>query len=308
MFLKASLMLRFCTLSFLLIILFSGSSCKRSTPLIEDEEAYRESIRQWQEQRLERLKGKTGWLNLAGLHWLEEGENSFGSAADNDIVFPEKAAAYCGTLTLEAGKVSLKAHPEAGITSEGVTVLQLDLIDDYSKPTTHLEQGDLAWYIIKRGEKYGIRLRDYRHPRIAELDQIPIYPVSLDYVVEATLVPFDEPKTMTVATPVEGFTETYHCPGELHFRLKGEKLVLHPFEAGKGYFLVLGDETSGMDTYGAGRFMYTIPDSTGRIILDFNRAYNPPCAFSPFATCPMPPRENLLAFPVEAGEKAVHLH
>ena len=115
------------------------------------------------------------------------------------------------------------------------------------------------------------------------------------------------PGTFTVATPVEGFTESYQCPGELHFQIKDEELVLYPFTSGKGYFLIIADETTGLETYGAGRFMYSDPDSTGRIILDFNKAYNPPCAFSPYATCPMPPRENFLPVAIEAGEKSVHL-
>ena len=112
---------------------------------------------------------------------------------------------------------------------------------------------------------------------------------------------------MTVGTPVEGYTEEYQCPGTLNFKLNGKKLELYPFTSGNGYFLVIADETTGLDTYGAGRFMYASPDSTGRIILDFNRAYNPPCAFSPFATCPMPPKENFLLVAIEAGEKSVHL-
>jgi uncharacterized protein (DUF1684 family) len=281
--------------------------CDTTHPVITDEPDYIESIEEWQHSRLERLKGKNGWLNLAGLFWLEEGENSFGSDPSNDIVFPDKADAFCGVLTLEGGKVELEVSKEVAIAHEGIPVSMLELKNDHEDNTTHLQQGDLAWYIIKRDEKYGIRMRDYKHPRIDELDHIPAYPINTDYVVEASLVPFDEPRTMTVATPVEGFTESYQCPGELHFRLNRKDLVLYPFSSGKGYFLVIADETTGLETYGAGRFMYSTPDSTGKIILDFNRAYNPPCAFSPFATCPMPPRENFLEVSIEAGEKSVHL-
>ena len=283
-------------------------ACGSGPDLISDEDAYVEEIEQWRESRIERLKQKNGWLNLAGLHWLKEGENTFGSDKSNHIVFPEKADPFCGTLTLAGGKLTLQVKEGVSIIHDSIAVSELVLNSDHDKNTTHLEQGDLGWYIIKRGERYGIRLRDYRHPRIAELDHIPAYPVNADYVVEARLEPFSEARTMTVATPVEGFTETYQCPGELHFSLNGKDLVLYPFEAGKGYFLVLADATSGMETYGAGRFMYAQPDSSGRIILDFNKAYNPPCAFSPFATCPMPPPENYLRVAIEAGEKAVHLH
>lgn len=286
-------------------ILLTG--CNHSQSIIEDEGAYIQEIEEWQESRMERLKGKNGWLNLAGLLWLEEGKNSFGSDPANDLVFPEKADPFCGTLTLSDGKVKIEVLEGVKITSKETPVTNQVLNDDHNKPTNYLQQGDLAWYIIKRAEKYGIRLRDHKHPRIEKLDHIPSYPINTDYVVEARLNSFDEPREFTVATPVEGFTETYNSPGELHFTLKGEDLILYPFSAGDGYFLIIADETTGLETYGAGRFMYTEPDSTGRIILDFNKAYNPPCAFSPYATCPMPPRENFLPVAIEAGEKSVHL-
>ncbi len=300
-------MKRWCYILQVLVLVFIISGCNTSDPIITDETAYVESIEEWQLQRMERLKSKNGWLNLAGLFWLEEGENSFGSDPSNKVVFPEKADAFCGTLILDDGKVFMQVNDGVEIGIGNSLVTQADLIHDQAKNTTHLQQGDLAWNIIKRGERYGIRMRDYKHPRINQLDHIPSYPIQTSYVVEAILKPFDEPRTMVVATPVEGFTESYECPGELHFKIKNEALVLYPFISGKSYFLVIADETTGMDTYGAGRFMYSMPDSTGRIILDFNKAYNPPCAFSPFATCPMPPRENFLPIAIEAGEMSVHL-
>ena len=291
----------------LVIVATFLTGCQSSPPVIPDEAAYLKDTRAWQQQRLERLKDKNGWLSLAGLFWLEEGSNRFGSDPDNDIQFPDKAAPFCGTLELDRGEVTLKVAEGVEIYSGDSLVSQMKLVDDHLPNTTRLQQGDLAWYIVKRGEQYGIRLRDYKNPRIDELDHIPSYPVQTSYVVEATLVPFDEPRIMTVATPIEGYTEDYECPGILHFRIKGKKLTLHPFNSGSGYFLVIADETTGLETYGAGRFMYAAPDSAGRVILDFNRAYNPPCAFSPYATCPMPPKENFLPIAIEAGEKTVHL-
>ena len=292
-------------LLFSLFILKMG--CSGPPPVIADETAYMEEIEAWQQQRLERLKSKDGWLSLAGLYWLEEGENSFGSDPSNDIVFPEKAEAFCGSVVLDSGSVGLRVADGVAVSLNDSLVKDVELRDDHSGNTTYLQQGDLAWYIIKRGERYGIRLRDHKHPRIDELDHIPSYPIQTGYVVEAILEPFEEPRTMIVATPLEGFTESYECPGILKFRIRGKELNLHPFISGEGYFLVFADETTGLETYGAGRFMYAVPDSTGRIILDFNKAYNPPCAFSPFATCPMPPRENFMPAAIEAGEKSVHL-
>lgn len=291
---------------FLALLLNPG--CNSPKPVITDEADYMKSMKVWQENRLERLKGDRGWLNLAGLFWLNEGENSFGSDPGNDIVFPEKADAFCGTLMLEQGKVMLTVADGVEILSEQTPVKEMILENDQVKNTTHLKQGDLTWYILKRGDRYGIRLRDLQHPRISQLDHIPSYPVRTSYVVEAVMHPFDSAKTISVATPVEAYTEDYQCPGILHFRLQGKDLQIHPFTSGKGYFLIIADETTGLDTYGAGRFMYAEPDSVGQIILDFNKATNPPCAFSPFATCPMPPRENFLPIAIEAGEKSVHLN
>jgi uncharacterized protein (DUF1684 family) len=298
---------RFRMILWMLPVALLWGGCHRAAPLIADPQAYKKSIEEWKAQRIERLKSKTGWVNLAGLLWLEEGVNSFGSDSSNQVVLPPKAAPFCGTLTVAQGKVMLDAKQEAGITCGGEPVTRMELKDDFSKETTYLEQGDLAWFIIKRGDRYAIRLRDYQHPNLEKLHDIPSFPVQTDYVVEATLHPFDTPKTMEVATPVAGFTEQYQCPGELHFRLQGKNLVLYPFSEGEGYFFVFADETTGIDTYGAGRFMYAVPDSTGRIILDFNKAYNPPCAFTPYATCPMPPRENFLPVAIKAGEKNIHL-
>jgi len=300
-------MLKTNPLFLLLALLLLTVGCNRNETVISDEAAYVESIEAWQHQRLERLKSKNGWLSLAGLYWLEQGENSFGSDPSNKIVFPEKADAFGGTLFLEDSTVILKVAEGVQITTKDSLVTNTVLNNDHQEQTTHLQQGDLAWYIVKRGERYGIRLRDHKHPRIDELDHIPSYPIQSSYVVEATLEPFETPLTMTVATPLEGYTESYEVPGLLKFKLRGKNLELHPFASGKGYFLVIADETTTIDTYGAGRFMYAMPDSTGRIILDFNKAYNPPCAFSPFATCPMPPRENILDVAIEAGEKTVHM-
>ena len=282
-------------------------ACNSPAPVITDEAAYVESIKEWQGQRLERLKDKNGWLSLAGLYWLEEGENSFVSVSANDIKFAEKEDAFSGILILKDSLVTLHVANGVEISVGDSLVTIMELAIDHSENTTRLQQGDLAWYIVKRGERYGIRLRDHKHPRLKELDHIPSYPIQTGYVVEASLDAFETPRTITVPTPLEGYSEDYECPGILKFRIRGTDLELYPFTSRNGYFLVIADETSGLDTYGAGRFMYAAPDSLGRIILDFNKAYNPPCAFSPFATCPMPPRENFLPVAIEAGEKSVHL-
>ncbi len=289
-------------------LLMLSSACDSSAPIIEDETSYIKSIEQWQHDRLDGLKAKDGWLNLAGIYWLKEGEQSFGSDPSNDIVFPDKAAAFIGTITLVDEVAHIKVNEEAELHYKNEQVTELELSYDSSGAPSYITHGDLAWYIMKRHTSLAIRLRDYKNPAIEALDHIPSYPIDPDYVVEATLHAFEEPRTITVNTPFQDYTQDYQCPGELEFKLKGEKLKLLPFTSGEGYFIIISDETSAMETYGGGRFMYTFPDSTGRIILDFNKAYNPPCAVTPFAACPMPPRENHQPIKIEAGEKTIASH
>jgi len=282
-------------------------TCDTAT-IIQDQASYIESVEQWQQKRLEGLKGKEGWLNLAGIYWLKEGEQTIGSHPSNDLIFPEKAAAFIGTLTLNNKTVHLEVNEEAELYYENKRIRELNISYDRSGDPSYITHGDFAWYIMRRHHSLAVRLRDYKNPAIEALDHIPSYPIDPDYVVEAQLFPFDEARTFTVKTPFQDYTQDYLCPGELHFKIRGKKLILHPFISGKEYFIILSDETTALDTYGAGRFMYSKPDSTGRIILDFNRAYNPPCAFTPFAACPMPPPENRLPVKIVAGEKTPGIH
>ena len=295
-----------------LIILLSAFilvfGCNRSTPVIEDTEAYFSSVEQWQKDRLEKLKSKDGWLNLAGIYWLKEGEQTIGSHPSNDHVFPERAPAFLGTLTLEDALAHIRFHEEVDAYYKNQKAEALELRPHTTGQPSYITHGDFAWYNMKRHQSLAIRLRDFENPAIADLDHIPSYPINPDYVVEAELIPFDSARTITVPTPFQDYTQDYQCPGELEFKLLGQKLKLLPFISGEGFFIIISDETSAQETYGGGRFMYTYPDSTGRIILDFNKAYNPPCAITPYAACPMPPRENHLPLRIEAGEKTIKGH
>jgi len=291
---------------FVCVDLFTG--CDRSVKLLEDPTAYIDAIEQWQQDRLEDLKARDGWLNLAGIYWLKEGEQTFGSHPSNDIVFPDKAAAFIGTITLKDEVAHIKVNEEAELYLNKNRVNELELSYDNSGTPSYITHGDLAWYIMKRHHSIGLRLRDYKNPAIKALDHIPSYPIDPSYLVEAQLKPYDKAKIITINTPFQDYTQDYSCPGELHFKLRGEKLKLLPFESGEDYFIIISDETSALETYGGGRFLYTSPDSTGKILLDFNKAYNPPCAITPFAACPMPPRENHLPVKVEAGEKIIDNH
>jgi uncharacterized protein (DUF1684 family) len=291
----------------ILITTLIATGCNRNNPLVEDWDAYTDNHKEWQESRLERLKSENGWVNLAGLFWLEEGVNSFGSDPSNDIIFPEGFPGFGGQFILEDSMVMLNADPAAGIMVNGERVTGIPLNSDEQANTTNMEQGEFRWFIVKRGEQFGIRLRDLGHPRLAELDHIPSYPFKKEWVVRAELKMFDSVKTIEVPTVIPGYSEFYKAPGELVFRINGRNQTLIPFTSGNGYFIIVGDATNGLETYGAGRFLYTDRVDGNQVIIDFNRAYNPPCAFSPFATCPLPPPENILDIEIDAGEKAVHL-
>ncbi len=288
--------------------LLLASACNSPAPVHTSTNEYIESIEQWQQNRLEGLKAKDGWLNLAGIYWLKEGEQSFGSDPSNDIVFPDKAAPFIGTISLKEDVAHIKVNKDVELYYKNERIHELELGYNSSDSPSYITHGDLAWYIMKRHTSLAIRLRDYKHPAIKAMEHMPSYPIDPDYLVEATLHPFDEPRTITVNTPFQDYTQDYQSPGELHFKIKGQRLKTLPFTSGEGYFIIISDETSGLESYGGGRFMYTDPDSTGKIMLDFNKAYNPPCALTPFAACPMPPPENQLPIKIEAGEKSPDGH
>ena len=163
--------------------------------------------------------------------------------------------------------------------------------------------GSLRWYIIKRDDKYGVRLRDIDANLRKEFKGIDTYPVNEDWKITAKFEAYNPPKTISIPSII-GTVEEDMAPGALVFEKDGKEYRLDPVVEGDEFFIIFADETSGEETYGAGRFLYTaMPDSTGNVILDFNKAYNPPCAFTPYATCPLPPKQNYLKLRITAGEK-----
>jgi len=268
---------------------------------------YVKSIDEWHQKRVEGLKAPDSWLSLAGLYWLEESENSFGAGASNDVVFPEgKAPAEMGVFILENGRVTVKVKEGVDIFHDGAPVTTLEMKSDAEGKATVLSHRSLSWFVIRRGERIGIRLRDSANPRIADFKGIERFPVSEKWRIEAEFKPYDSVKTISVPT-VLGTIDESPCSGALIFEIGGREYRLDPIteEGSPGYFIVFGDATNGKETYGGGRFLSAEaagPD--GKVILDFNKAVNPPCAFSPFATCPLPPEQNVLPVAVKAGEKA----
>ncbi len=261
----------------------------------------------WHQQRIESLKGEEGWLNLAGLFWLKEGENTFGSDESNMIVFPNKAPKKLGILTLKAGKVSLKTHQGAEIQLQDAETSP-EYVFENGKTTT-MQHGSLRWFIIKRGPKYGIRLRDLEHPAVANFKGIERFSVNENWKIKASFEKPATPRTIAI-TDVLGLVSQQPLLGHAVFTISGKTYRLAATNGGDGkLFIIFKDQTTGHETYGAGRFLYADrPAETGEVILDFNKAINPPCAFSPYATCPLPPAENTLPIRVEAGEKDAKMH
>lgn len=270
----------------------------------ESKSEYVKSIDEWHNKRIENLKKENGWLNLVGLYWLNEGENTFGSDHSNDLVFPQgKAEKFMGTVVKNDTIITINVEPGINITQNNNPVSSIIMREDVKGNPTILEYKSLRWFIIQRGDKYGIRLRDFESDLLLEFDGIERFPVNEDWKIEAKFHKYDNPKKIFIPT-ILGTVEEDISPGKLTFNIGSNEYTLEPTSAGKGLFFVFADLTSGEETYGAGRFLYTEgPDSNNIVILDFNKAYNPPCAFTKYATCPLPPDENKLRVRIEAGEK-----
>jgi len=272
---------------------------------VEGIAEYEQSIAEWHAAREARLKGPAGWLNLAGLYWLDEGINGVGSAADSDILLPDETAPeHVGVFVLEDGEVDFRAAPGVDVFSGDERVTQLDLLHDEAGEPTILTSGRYAWYAIRRMERMGVRLRDYEHPVLSTFPGIETYPVGMPWRVNAEFKAYPEPRQIVVTTVVEGLGWDPIAPGVLEFELEGEQLSLEAYQSGDALFLIFADLTTGDETYPAGRYLYVeAPGPDGTTVLDFNKAYNPPCAFNEFATCPLPTRRNYLQVRIEAGEK-----
>lgn len=252
---------------------------------------YSSEIAAWRADREARLKADGGWLSVAGLFWLHEGANTFGKAESNDIVLPD-GPERAGAFELHGATVTAQ---EAGKTRT-VAPDSEDVV----------KVGRLSLFVIKRGDRFGIRLKDPDSEYRRSYHGISYYPVNEKYRVTAKWIV--EPRKIPILN-ILGQTEDSENPGYAVFHLAGKELRLYPIieEPGaKELFYIFRDLTSGKETYPAGRFFYSEMPKNGEVVLDFNKAYNPPCAFTAYATCPLPPKENRLDARIEAGEKTYH--
>ena len=269
---------------------------------------YREDVERWRAGRMNALVGPRGWLTVRSLDWLVPGPNTIGSDPASRIVLPEgRAPASVGVIELDPDGSRLVGlfDPDAGVTHQGAPVGTMELQDDRAGPATVLELGALSFSVIHRVHEWAVRVRDREHPARRSFPGIEHWPVDPRWRIEARLDPADPVRTVVVPTII-GKGDEYRVPGRLRFEIDGRAcslLALHEPGAGD-YLVVFADETTGEETYGGGRFVYVRPpDERGMTVIDFNRAYNPPCVFTTHATCPLPPEGNRLALRVEAGEK-----
>ena len=300
------------TISLIAALSLSAGACRQtktpSAPIAApDGSTYTKEIEKWQSDRVATLTKQDGWLSLIGLYWLKEGENKFGSSTSNPIRLPkDRAPLVAGSLWLENGQVRMTAHPAVQITAGGAPVTALTLKDDTENggPTV-LKFGTLLMNIIKRGDRVGVRVKDTDSRTRREFKGLQYYPTNPKWRVEARFEPY-QPQKIIPITNVLSMTDDEISPGALVFEVDGTTYRVDPIlEKGEtDLFVIIADGTTGKETYGAGRYLYVSPpDSGGKVVIDFNKAYSPPCAFTNYATCPLPPQQNRLPFRIEAGEK-----
>ncbi|MFC3653968.1 DUF1684 domain-containing protein [Dyella humi] len=271
-------------------------------------DAYQQSIEQWRTARVARLTAPDGWLSLIGLEWLQEGANKVGTASDNDIIL-QAGPAHLGVITLDkSGQLHIKLEKNGGATIDGKPVEEATLIDDAhvtgNASPTKVSFGEANFYVIDREGRKALRVKDTEAATRKHFLGIDYFPIDPSWHIVADWVPFDPPHDLQIGSVI-GTIDTVKVPGKAVFTRDGHTYELLPYqeEPGGELFFVLADRTSGHETYGAARFLYAALPQNGKVVLDFNKAYNPPCSFTPFATCPLAPPENRLDLRITAGEK-----
>jgi uncharacterized protein (DUF1684 family) len=273
-----------------------------TAPAPKPDPAYLREIAKWKQERAVELR--TQWLPLAGLFWLKEGESTFGSASDNTLVLP-KGPAHAGIFAMkEGGKVGVRLAPGVVATVNGKRVRETAMLPQPPGPPTVLALGTLRMHVIVRGDRVGLRLRDLDSPAKRAFKGVPTFTLDTQWRITADWVPSPGKKipVMNVLNDVA----QYESPGVARFTIPGQAsgmVALRAVVEGDKLFFIFADATSGKSTYGAGRYLYSAMPRDGRVTLDFNQAFTPPCGFTPYATCPLPPPENKLKVAIEAGEK-----
>jgi uncharacterized protein (DUF1684 family) len=267
---------------------------------------YSDSINRWHQQRIQDLKAPDGWINLVGLFWLQPGTNRLGSSTSNELMLTHpKMPALAGFFEWVNQEVHWVTEPGIAITENSVPINK-QLV--YSRELINIPQlalEDLRFTVIARGDKIGIRMRDLHSPALDSFQTIPRFPVNRSWKLKAYFEPKESAKIEI--QNVLGQVNRENSPGKLSFTYQQKTYRLDALEEGDQWFILFADATSGKTTYPTGRFLYVPKKKPGEeIYIDFNQAFNPPCAFTPYATCPLPPPQNRLPFSVDAGEQYQH--
>jgi uncharacterized protein len=289
---KKNLFVFLCTLMLQHITMIAyGQSIPTVPPLDSMKIRYEQEINSWHARRISGLKQPYGWLTLVMREWLDDGKNEFPTI---------------GTFNVEKGRVtgSLLSTLNAVRGNQPFTT-GIFFADADTTPAQRIHFGTKAFVIIKRGERYAIRMWDTTAESRTHFTGIQRYPVDARWRIEAQWQSYEKPQKIKIATIVPDFVDEGEVPGVAIFSVEGKEYKLEPIaeQGASDYFFIFGDKTNGKETYGVGRFLYAAQPQNGKIILDFNKAYNPPCAFTPYATCPLPPRGNKLGCRIVAGEK-----
>jgi uncharacterized protein len=276
-----------------------------SPTLAEAQTDYVGGVEKWRSEREANLKKETGWLTVAGLFWLKEGVNTVGAGEKFDIRLTDNfKKGKFGEIefTNEAAVLKVEKGVEAQTAGKNISA-PIDLVSDEKEKPTEIRTGTQTFYLIKREERFGIRLKDSNSEARRNFKGLHWFPVDESYKVPARFEAFAEPKDVMVPN-VLGGNFKMKSPGMLKFTVKGKECSLQPVDEGDGVlFIIFRDKSSENETYKSGRFLYADKPVNGEAVLDFNKAENPPCAFTPFATCPLPPPGNSLDLEIKAGEK-----
>jgi uncharacterized protein len=281
-------------------------ACGKHAPQV-DPVAYQKDVDDWKAGRLGRLTGLDGWTTLVGLYWLKTGANKFGSGADNDMQldaasFPKDA----GRFDFDGKQVTFTAAKGVTVMSGGKPVTIVKMVSDADAGTadpTTLSIGSVSFYAIRRVDRVGVRVKDTDADARVHFKGLEYFPLDQSWRFEAKFEPYTPMKKIPIIN-ILGMEEDMNSPGALLFEVDGTQYRLDTvLEDGEtDYFVMFGDTTNGKLSYGAGRFLYVKPPVDGITVLDFNKSYNPPCAFSHYATCPLPPQQNKLPLAITAGE------
>ena len=274
-----------------------------------DRAAFEKITMDWRASRVTRLRAHDGWLSLVGLHWVEPGTHEVGADAHNDIQL-SVGPARLGKLVLADGKAMFTADPVAGATMDGkpatgTVELRSDATTDARGPTLVVFNGGSAdFQLIERDKKFALRVKDDHAPTRTGFAGIDYFDADPSWRITARFEPHPKGQTMQVASVINTI-EPADNPGAVVFEKDGKTYRLEAVDEGDGrLFLIFADRSNGKTTYAAGRFLYADPPKNGTTVVDFNQAYNPPCVFTHYATCPLPPPENRLDLTINAGEKA----